>query len=214
MKKHKKIVTSLTALAVAAAGAWTTHQHQQPEQTPSASPAPKQINTAQLADLRIAPENPDKGYKRSDFGSWRSTGHGCNTRTTLLKNTGQDVRTSDHCRVTSGSWYSAYDGKPVSRANQLDIDHLVPLKEAYRSGADHWNRQQRENYANDPLVLIPVSKASNRSKSDQDPDSWRPSNHSSWCENANRWIEIKKRYKLTADEREQAALSDMLRTCQ
>ena len=213
MKRHKKIVTSLTALAIAAAGAWTT-QHQQPEQAPSASPAPKQVNTAELADLRLAPESPDEGYKRSEFGDWRSTGNGCNTRATILQNTGQNVRTTGRCTVTTGSWYSAYDGKPASSANQLDIDHLVPLQEAYRSGADNWSRQQREDYANDPLVLIPVSKSSNRSKGDRDPDSWRPSDHSSWCSNAKRWITIKERYRLSADKREESALADMLRTCQ
>ncbi len=89
----------------------------------------------------------------------------------------------------------------------------MPLQEAYRSGADRWTPEQRANYANDPLVLIPVSKTSNRSKGDRDPAGWRPSDHSSWCSNATRWIKIKERYDLSGDEREEAALGDMLHTC-
>jgi len=62
-------------------------------------------------------------------------------------------------------------------ARKLDADHLVPLAEAWDSGASQWPAKKREVYAHgldDARALITVSAASNRSKSDQDPSTWLP----------------------------------------
>lgn len=208
MKLTKKQLAAAGALVVALGGAWTTHQ-QQPDRSSPASAS----HAGNLDDLRTAPERSDAGYFRDQFPTWRSTGHGCTMRDTVLIDTGSDVRTNKRCTVQSGTWHSAYDGVDVHSPRQLDMDHLVPLAEAYRSGANQWNAQQREQFANDPLVLIPVSASSNRSKGDRDPAEWKPSDASAWCANANRWIEIKQHYDLSADAEESAALAGMQKTC-
>ncbi len=53
----------------------------------------------------------------------------------------------------------------------IDIDHIVPLSEAWKSGASGWTTAKREQFANDLSIaqLIAVSASSNRSKGDSDP---------------------------------------------
>jgi hypothetical protein len=98
----------------------------------------------------------------------------------------------------------------------LDIDHLVPLAEAWDSGASTWSAAEREAYANDlgdDRALIAVSAASNRSKADQDPTAWMPPAEGYRCQYATDWIADKLRWRLTADEAETTALTDILSRC-
>lgn len=60
--------------------------------------------------------------------------------------------------VISGSWFDPYSGKYFTKANDLDIDHIVPLKHAHSSGASRWDIGKRREFANDYENLIPVSK--------------------------------------------------------
>jgi hypothetical protein len=81
------------------------------------------------------------------------------------------------CALTGGEWYSPYDGVYVEAAGGLDVDHMVPLAEAWDSGAGEWSAKEREAYANDfgdDRALIAVTARSNRSKVDQDPATWLP----------------------------------------
>ncbi|WP_406490534.1 hypothetical protein [Streptomyces sp. NBC_01604] len=57
------------------------------------------------------------------------------------------------------------------------------------------------------------SRASNRSKSDQDPATWQPPAHGYRCTYATDWITVKTRWGLTIDPAEQAALTDTLDGC-
>ncbi|WP_371129724.1 DUF1524 domain-containing protein [Streptomyces sp. 2231.1] len=58
----------------------------------------------------------------------------------------------------------AYDGKILTASGQLDIDHIVPLANGWRSGADEWTTAKRRQFANDLTdpQLIAVSASSNR----------------------------------------------------
>jgi hypothetical protein len=116
----------------------------------------------------------------------------------------------------AGDWYSLYGGLTFTDPAELDIDHMVPLAEAWDSGASNWNAARRQAYANDldhPETLRAVSAASNRSKGDLDPGQWKPTRDAAWCEYANDWVTVKKAWDLTADQNEVDDLRVMLRTC-
>ncbi|MBU2663336.1 HNH endonuclease family protein [Actinoplanes bogorensis] len=154
------------------------------------------------------------GYSREKFPHWRSTGSNCDVRDSVLKRDGKNVKTSG-CNVVAGSWVSLYDGQKLTSPTKVDIDHMVPLANAWRSGASKWTTAQREDFANDldDPQLIAVSASSNRSKGDQDPSTWKPTESSSWCEYAQDWIAVKVKWKLTVTTKEKTALKDMLETC-
>ncbi|WP_253208914.1 GmrSD restriction endonuclease domain-containing protein [Streptomyces niphimycinicus] len=118
------------------------------------------------------------------------------------------------CRATIGTWRSAYDGAVLDAASK-GIDHVVPLKEAWRSGASQWTTADRRAFANDLAhsQLIAVSARSNRAKSDWDPSDWQPDLVSYRYTYARAWISIKHAYALTTDEEERASPTGMLDTC-
>ncbi|MFI6816051.1 DUF1524 domain-containing protein [Nonomuraea sp. NPDC050328] len=122
----------------------------------------------------------------------------------------------DRCRLIGGSWYSYYDDTTVYDAAGLDADHLVPLAEAYDSGAHAWTPARREEYANDlddSWHLVAVTARSNRSKADQDPATWQPPHETARCRYAAEWTAIKIRWELTIDPAEQQALTDLGTAC-
>ena len=125
-------------------------------------------------------------------------------------------KTSRGCRVTTGSWLGVYTATTVTEAGRLDIDHLVPLANAHRSGGWSWSREQKQRYANsldDPDHLIAVAAAANRSKGANGPERWRPPDRSSWCRYATAWVTVKHTWELTATPAEAEALQEMLATC-
>ena len=93
----------------------------------------------------------ESGYDRSLFKHWIDTDkNGCDTRAEILISEAVvKPKVDKKCKITGGKWFSAYDGKSVTNASQLDVDHLVPLAEAWRSGAWAWTAKQRQDYAND-----------------------------------------------------------------
>lgn len=102
-----------------------------------------------LSSIKVAAESNTPAYDRDLFKHWITISGECNTRETVLKRDGSNVQTSSSCAATSGSWYSDYDGKTWTAASDLDIDHLVPLKEAWVSGAKDWTNERREQFANE-----------------------------------------------------------------
>ena len=153
-------------------------------------------------------------YDRAQFRLWvDADGDGCDTREEVLITealTGQVAG----CKVVGGRWYSAYDGKVSTISSAFDIDHRVPLKEAWGSGAWRWDELTRREYANDlgfDDSLIAVSASSNRSKSDRDPAEWLPS--LDICGYAKSWIAVKFRWRLSVDTTEKSALRRILTTC-
>lgn len=168
-----------------------------------------------LADLVVADEDDAPGYSRTKFPHWITQYGTCDTREVVLQRDGQDVVQDDQCRATSGTWYSEYDGKTVASASGVDIDHIVPLKEAWRSGASQWTTPERRAFANDLVhsQLIVASAGSNRAKGDKDPGNWKPPLRSYWCAYSRAWISVKATYQLTANPAEAAALAEMLETC-
>ena len=171
--------------------------------------------TARLGELTVAAESHADSYDRDLFPHWITISGACNTRETVLKRDGTNVGTDDSCYPTSGSWYSPFDGATWTAASDLDIDHMVPLAEAWRSGAWAWSTSRREAYANDlgGPELWAVTDNVNQSKSDQDPAEWQPPRSAFRCTYARAWIQVKWFYDLTVDDAEKSALSSMLGTC-
>ncbi len=159
------------------------------------------------------------GYQRTLFKVWGDgNGDGCNTRSDVLRDeSSRPVTTgSTRCTVKTGRWWSAYDNIIITVASKLDIDHFVPLSEAWKSGAYKWSKPRRDAFANDenyPYSLIAVSASTNRSKSDQDPVDWMPPNRGYWWSYAATWVAVKYRWSLSVDASEKSTLTRILSRC-
>lgn len=167
-----------------------------------------------LAGLRVAEPHPMTGYSRDRFPHW-TTEEGCTTRERVLLRDGQDVTADEDCAPISGSWHSPYDGQDFTDPGDLDIDHMVPLANAWRSGADEWDDERREAFANDldHPQLLAVSAGSNRSKGDQSPDEWLPPAAEFGCTYALAWTAVKDAYALNVTAAEQETLAELLGAC-
>jgi len=86
----------------------------------------------QLAALTVAAQGPQTGYSRDLFPTWNTISGTCNTRETVLKRDGTNTVQDSACASTSGSWYSPYDGATWTAASDVDIDHMVPLSNAWK----------------------------------------------------------------------------------
>lgn len=169
---------------------------------------------ALLEELTVAPAGGMQGYSRARFPHWSRTGSNCDVRDTVLERDGTAIEL-DGCNVVGGEWLSAFDGRAFTNPRDIDIDHVVPLANAWRSGADAWDDERRREFANDldRPQLIAVSASSNRAKGDQDPSQWQPPNRDYWCQYAQDWITVKHYWELSVTESEKATLADMLTTC-
>ncbi|MEU8261019.1 HNH endonuclease family protein [Micromonospora sp. NPDC048999] len=170
--------------------------------------------TKQLNELTVAAAGAMKGYSRSRFPHWRKTGKNCDVRDSVLQKDGNDIKLNG-CDVVGGTWKSLYDDVVFDDPAKVDIDHVVPLANAWRSGADEWDDAKRGDFANDLTrpQLIAVSARSNRAKGDQDPSQWKPPSHAYWCQYATDWVAVKHYWQLTVTSAEKTALADMLEGC-
>ncbi|CAM3123570.1 DUF1524 domain-containing protein [Stackebrandtia soli] len=169
---------------------------------------------AELAALTVTPEGSSSGYDRAKFPHWQTVSGSCNAREMVLQRDGIDVSVGSDCQPTAGRWYSPYDGVTLYSSSDVDIDHVVPLAEAWRSGASGWTQAKREAFANDLSYpqLRASSASSNRSKSDSDPTEWKPMS-SYQCTYAKMWVRSKYHWGLTLQSAEKSALQTMLNTC-
>ena len=170
---------------------------------------------AENIELTIASDHIG-GYERAFFKLWvDADSDGCNTREEVLVQEAVIKPTVGNlCTLTGGAWLSPYDGIRTTKASSLDIDHLVPLSEAWKSGAWAWTPAQRQAFANDlddPRTLVAVSLGQNRSKGDKDPSQWLPPK--GVCTYIADWISIKARYQLSVDAIEAEFLTSKVKQC-
>lgn len=198
----------------------------------SAGTRPRSVRTArqQLEELKIGVRRPAglPSYSRDAYGSgWSDVdGNGCNQRDDVLLRDAVPGSTRvqrqggcDH-DVLAGTWRDPYTGttlsfddlKDLSQAQAIQIDHIVPLAEAWLSGAAGWPDERRRQYANDLGNLLAVDGPTNAGKGADDPAAWRP-RKAFQCAYAVRWIGTKHRWGLAADPSEIAALRELLATC-
>jgi hypothetical protein len=205
------VVIGLTAVAVG----WL--ESRPADATPSDISPANEPDTArkQLAELEVRPGRPMAGYSRESFPHWASVEGRCDAREAVLKRDGQDVVVDGNCRVVSGRWVSPYDGGVWTEPTDVDIDHLVPLANAWRSGAGEWSRDKRREFANDMVrpQLIAVTDNVNQAKGDQGPDTWKPPLTSTWCGYSVNWIAVKHHYGLSVNDTEKTELAKMLDRC-
>ncbi len=208
---RRSITAAITALAATAAWALSAGP------APAYPPTPPSAGTAatQLASLTVKAEGSTTGYSRDLFPHWITQSGTCDTRDQVLKRDGTGVTVDSQCEPTAGRWYSVYDATWVEDDSSVDIDHIVPLAEAWKSGANAWTTARRQQFANDLSIsqLIAVSASSNRSKGDKDPSAWKPTNMSVHCIYAREWIWVKYTYGLSLQSAEKTALQQMLATC-
>ena len=164
----------------------------------------------------VMTEDQVGGYSRSLFRHWIDADKdGCNTRyEVLIAEAIVKPKVGAGCYLTGGKWKSPYEGKVFTNPSGLDIDHMVPLAEAWRSGAWAWTAAQRMEFANDledSRSLLAVTASLNRSKGDRDVAGWLPVK--AQCAYISNWIAVKWRFELTVDPIEGEFLQSKITSC-
>ena len=149
-------------------------------------------------------------YDRNQWRHWGDDDGDCqNTRHEVLIERSRapvTFKTESQCQVVAGYWIGLYTNMAVASASDLDVDHMVPLKNSHDSGGWAWDAAKKEAYANDlsdPDHLIAVTASANRSKGSKGPEEWKPPDADYWCEYATDWIRIKNAWALTVTLAEQ-----------
>jgi hypothetical protein len=197
--------------------------------TSSAAASSRGAATVALGALRVAPDGPIAGYTRARFGvAWTDDnddldGHnGCDTRDDVLRRdlTAVVVETkSKGCVVATGVLTDPYvAGTRISftrgpKSSVVQIDHVVALGNAWRTGASALTARQRQNIGNDPLNLLAVDGSSNEAKGDDDASTWLPPNVAFRCAYVARQIAVKSKYALSVSSAEKAAMVNVLASC-
>lgn len=194
-----------------------------PATAPSTSPVTPSPSTGPVPELDgLAVAEPDPAlppYRRAAFGDdWDyDPTTGCNTRErVLIAESLEEPTMGERCKPLAGVWVSAYDGVETTDPAELQIDHFIPLAEAWRSGASRWTDERRREFANDlsdPATLIAVTGSSNQSKGDSTPDQWMPPDRTAWCSYALDWVRLKKAWALTVTAEEARTLGQVIDRC-
>ncbi|HEY4267649.1 MAG TPA: HNH endonuclease family protein [Galbitalea sp.] len=185
-------------------------------------PAGGETALAALESLPVKGKSPLTGYDRTgDFGhAWIDVDlNGCDTRNDVLARDLGSVLRPSGCRVLSGVLNDPYTGRVIDfvrgqkTSTLVQIDHLVPLANAWQTGAQKLTPQQRIDLANDPLELLAVDGSSNESKGDGDAATWLPPHKAFRCEYVARQIAVKAKYQLWVTSAEKAAIIRVLTGC-
>ena len=176
-----------------------------------------------LNTLPVKGRAPKTGYSRAQFGdAWSDIDHnGCDTRNDILNRdlTAKQHKNSRGCVVISGILNDPYTGKIINfmrgkdTSEQVQIDHVVALSDAWQSGAQEISAQERLQLANDPENLLAVDGPANQQKSDSDAATWLPANASFRCSYVARQIRVKAKYHLWVKPAEKEAMINVLTPC-
>lgn len=171
--------------------------------------------TTAIADLTVAAE-VRTGYSRDLFPHWiDADGDGCSTRNEVLLDEADDPPTrTGTCTLSGGRWFSYYDRVSWTNTSDIDIDHMVPLAEAWDSGARTWTTATRQAYANDLgdyRTLVGVTDNVNQAKGDQDVAQWLPQYDK--CRYLREFVAVKHRWRLTVDSAEKSAMQSLAASC-
>ncbi|MFJ3490124.1 HNH endonuclease family protein [Leifsonia aquatica] len=175
-----------------------------------------------LAGLPVKGSAPKTGYDRvADFGeAWLDVdGNGCDTRDDILARDLTGVVRRGSCTVLSGTLNDPYTGtriafeRGVDTSARVQIDHVIPLMDAWRTGAQGLSQEAREHLANDPLNLVAVDGPTNQQKGAGDAATWLPPAKAYRCTYAARQVAVKSAYGLWVVPAERAALERILAAC-
>ncbi|MCM3887436.1 HNH endonuclease family protein [Frankia sp. R82] len=175
-----------------------------------------------LGSLPVRAEDNSPKYKRDEFGTaWSDVDHNrCDTRNDILRRDlhSTTIRKSDNCTVLTGELTDPYTTRIIRfdrsrNASAIQIDHVVALADAWRTGALNWTDAQRLQFANDPQNLLAVDGPTNTRKSDQDAAEWLPPSPGAQCSYVARQVGLKSRYHLWVTSAEAAAMRTVLQKC-
>lgn len=182
---------------------------------PNATKAPEA-----LEQLVVKGRAPKTGYARTMFmDDWR-TENNCDKRNIILRrDLSKTIIGKDGCTVLSGVLYDPYTAATINfhrgfgTSSDVQIDHIVPLSDAWQKGAQQFSYKKRNNFANDPLNLLAVDGPANMQKSDGDSATWLPPNKIYRCAYVARQIAVKLKYGLWVTEAEKDAAIRILNNC-
>jgi hypothetical protein len=178
----------------------------------------------QLETIPVKGRAPKTGYTRDEFGpAWADTDHnGCDTRNDILARdlTGETFKPgTNNCVVATGTLADKYTGTTINfvrgqdTSSDIQIDHIVPLSDAWQKGAQQLSADQRKELANDPLNLMAADGPTNSAKGDKDAATWLPPNKSFRCEYVERQTAVKMKYSLWVTQAEHDAIAGLLEAC-
>lgn len=216
----------LAIAVVIATIAWIVSQYGMgtsvPQTAPSTTtPVVHSSGGAQTAldALPVKGRAPKTGYARTQFGDGWASVKGCDTRNIILNRDLTDIVVDESCHVTGGTLADPYTGKIINfvrgatTSDDVQIDHVVALSNAWQTGAQQLLREQRIALANDPLELLAVDGPANQAKSDGDAATWLPSNKAFRCQYIARQIAVKVKYSLWVTAAEKQAMEQVLSSC-
>ena len=191
-----------------------------PQQAQAATAAEK------LQELRVRPAGTMEGYSRDLFPHWSDAREygwklpagtpdpgSCDARDAALIRDGREEAVGSGCVVGSGRWFDPYTGTTYTQPSDIDVDHVVPLANAWRSGAASWTVAKKERFANIPRDVLSVEDNANQEKGDKGPEAWKPARIAYYCAYSKKWIGIKHYWALSVTREEESALKQMLSTC-
>lgn len=227
-QRTKRLVTALIfaiALGIGAYASNTPQQNSLPDDSRANLAAPANSSAGEaLSKLEIKGRAPKTGYDRDNFGDGWNVSNGCDTRNRILQRDLKDITyapTTDAvvCKVQSGTLDDPYTGKTMQfqrgadTSDDVQIDHVVALSDAWQKGAQGLDFDTRNQFANDPLNLLAVNGKVNQDKSDSDAATWLPPNKAYRCQYVARQIAVKTRYRLWITRAEYDAMNTILQSC-
>jgi hypothetical protein len=225
MKRRLQIRRTVAAIIAVVLVSVIIYSNSELWQVVPATPASQNAKhpSGQAADalelLAVKGRAPKTGYARTQFGNGWNKQDGCDTRNIILHRDLTNTTVNDKCQVTSGSLSDPYTGKTIqfvrgaTSSDDIQIDHVVALSDAWQKGAGQLSKKEREQLANDPLELLAVDGPANQQKSDGDAATWLPANKAFRCQYVARQVAVKKKYRLWVTSAEKDAMKRVLATC-
>lgn len=151
-------------------------------------------------------------YDRNEWGFGRKKIECKDTRAlVLIKESEVPVtftkrKDNKKCTVATGKWKDFYYDGSLTKANDIDADHVVPLKHAHDAGGSKWTKSKKEQFANDHLNIVLTHKRYNRQKGAKTPLEWMPLDRGYACKYMKLWMVIKEKYELDVSKKEKEHL--------
>lgn len=213
----------MIVLVVSVIGAWQAYQldlEQHGYTTISQEPVNSSPAAFALSSLEVKGRAPKTNYSRAQFSNGWGEVDNCDVRNYILRRDLSDVTLVPFtCNVATGTLSDPYTAKIInfvrgpSTSDDVQIDHVVALSDAWQKGAQQLSARDRYMFANDPLNLLAVVGSANQEKADGDAATWLPASKPYRCSYVARQIAVKQKYTLWVTSAEYQAMSRVLQEC-
>lgn len=217
--RSRRFVAAFLLLLVIGAGIFAALDFWQSPASPISELSATGDVAAALESLEVKGRAPKTGYTRDQFGGDWEKIKGCDTRNIILARDLENETVNERCQVTGGVLNDSYTGEIIQfqrgadTSDDVQIDHVVALSDAWQKGAQQLTYETRIEFANDPLGLLAVSGLANQQKSDGDAATWLPPQKAFHCVFVARQIAVKKKYSLWVTAAEKDAMKRVLSVC-